>query len=314
MLRLARGYLLVASVFSLCLATVTSAATTDFTADGDVTVPSVVYGSVTADLLILNGSKAESWNFDSGNFIVTNSDTTNPFRVGSSNSDVKSIRVKVQAGSEVACTNNTTPGTSYVEVPAVGAYAAYPSAELCDATSGTTGSGGGGGGGGGKKKDKTPPTLPQVPASPTPVAPALVQAAPQAAFFRHLEEGNTGEDVKRLQRFLNTNGYVVANVGPGSTGQETETFGPATKAALIKFQLAKGIIPSANALGAGRLGPATSATVNSLQGGVLPGVSVAASPMSEADKQVLLQSLRTQLAALMAQLQGMLQEAAGQAQ
>lgn len=53
--------------------------------------------------------------------------------------------------------------------------------------------------------------------------------------------GVSGEDVRKLQQLLNHIGYTVAASGPGSAGQETAYFGPATKAAVIKYQTARGI-------------------------------------------------------------------------
>lgn len=49
-------------------------------------------------------------------------------------------------------------------------------------------------------------------------------------------EGNKGVDVKTLQKYLNTHGYNVAFIGPGSLNNETEYFGPLTHAAVIRFQ------------------------------------------------------------------------------
>ncbi len=43
-------------------------------------------------------------------------------------------------------------------------------------------------------------------------------------------------DVKRLQAYLNSNGFNVAASGYGSAGNETEYFGPLTRSALIRFQ------------------------------------------------------------------------------
>ena len=58
------------------------------------------------------------------------------------------------------------------------------------------------------------------------------------SFTRTLKIGMTNNDVKQLQAFLNTHGFPIAKSGAGSPGRETNYFGPATKAALMKFQLA----------------------------------------------------------------------------
>jgi parallel beta-helix repeat protein len=57
-------------------------------------------------------------------------------------------------------------------------------------------------------------------------------------FTRTLRLGMTGNDVKQLQIFLNAHGLNVSKKGAGSPGHETTLFGPATKAALMRFQLA----------------------------------------------------------------------------
>lgn len=82
---------------------------------------------------------------------------------------------------------------------------------------------------------------------------------PGASFTRNLQVGMTGNDVKALQVWLNTNGYQVASSGPGSPGNETSRFGAATRAALIKFQKAKGIFPAV-----GYFGAKTRAAVNGM--------------------------------------------------
>lgn len=77
-----------------------------------------------------------------------------------------------------------------------------------------------------------------------------------SVFKANLTVGSLGSEVKALQEYLNSHGYAVATSGPGSSGNETTRFGAATKAALIKFQKAKGITPAA-----GYFGPKTRAAI-----------------------------------------------------
>lgn len=56
-------------------------------------------------------------------------------------------------------------------------------------------------------------------------------------FLRTLKMGMSGEDVRELQKLLNTDtGTRVSLTGAGSPGNETTYFGPATHRALIAFQ------------------------------------------------------------------------------
>ncbi len=77
------------------------------------------------------------------------------------------------------------------------------------------------------------------------------------AFQANLTTGSLGDEVKALQMFLNSHGFTIAASGPGSAGNETNMFGALTKAALAKYQAAKGITPAA-----GFFGPLTRAAVN----------------------------------------------------
>lgn len=77
---------------------------------------------------------------------------------------------------------------------------------------------------------------------------------------RDLKFGMRHEDVRALQRLLNATGYTVTASGGGSPGNETAYFGPATRAALIKFQREHKITPAA-----GYFGPKTRAVFLSLR-------------------------------------------------
>ena len=79
-----------------------------------------------------------------------------------------------------------------------------------------------------------------------------------SSFTTNLSFGSRGNDVRQLQIFLNTHGYPVSTIGPGSLGNETTIFGYATKAALIRFQKANNIDPI------GVMGPMTRGRINSL--------------------------------------------------
>lgn len=57
-----------------------------------------------------------------------------------------------------------------------------------------------------------------------------------------LKLGSKGPEVKILQQFLNKTKFKVATTGAGSNGKETENFGPATEAAVKKWQKANGLL------------------------------------------------------------------------
>jgi len=81
----------------------------------------------------------------------------------------------------------------------------------------------------------------------TPTTPSVPGTTP--TFTRSLSLGMSGEDVKALQMYLNQKGFIVSTAGAGSIGKETTYFGPATKTAVIKFQLANKITPSVGFFG-----------------------------------------------------------------
>ncbi|MES3005928.1 MAG: SwmB domain-containing protein [Patescibacteria group bacterium] len=94
----------------------------------------------------------------------------------------------------------------------------------------------------------------QITSTTTPVATVVLPAI--NLFYRDLKIGMTGSDIQSLQKFLNALKFKVSIIGPGSPGNETSYFGPATKSALVKFQGINGIPAT------GFFGPITRAFTN----------------------------------------------------
>ena len=84
---------------------------------------------------------------------------------------------------------------------------------------------------------------------------------------RDLSSGSTGADVMKLQQFLNADPDTrVAAAGAGSVGAETEYYGPATAAAVSKFQVkyrAEVLSPAGLVNPTGYFGPGSRAAANS---------------------------------------------------
>ncbi len=91
----------------------------------------------------------------------------------------------------------------------------------------------------GGTKNTTPAVV--VPVIPVTVPVVTTPTVGVSTFSRTLVVGSKGEDVRALQKMLNVSGFKVAISGAGSPGKETTFFGPATRAALVKYQTAKGL-------------------------------------------------------------------------
>ena len=81
-------------------------------------------------------------------------------------------------------------------------------------------------------------------------------------FTTTLVQGSTGNDVKYLQIFLNSD----SSTSIGNAGRETTTFGAMTKTAVGKFQIKYGLVSSASSAGYGSVGPMTRAKINTMLG------------------------------------------------
>lgn len=66
---------------------------------------------------------------------------------------------------------------------------------------------------------------------------SLLPVLAHAELLRNLKLGDRGEDVRELQALLNRDqATAVAQLGPGSPGQETDYFGPLTQNAVMRLQ------------------------------------------------------------------------------
>lgn len=89
-----------------------------------------------------------------------------------------------------------------------------------------------------------------------------------AGWTRNLRQGMSGGDVRSLQIMLNKSAITrIALSGPGSSGNETSYFGPATKAAVIRFQNSykkEVLTPAGLTVGSGFVGSLTRAKLGVL--------------------------------------------------
>jgi len=115
------------------------------------------------------------------------------------------------------------------------------------------------------------PSTPSAPFSPLTIAalssPLSSSSIPVSSYFfpRTLRIEDEGEDVKQLQIYLNTHGFIIAPDGPGSPGNETERYGAATYDAISRFQEAyerELLVPLGLTKGYGYFGPSTRKYVN----------------------------------------------------
>jgi hypothetical protein len=120
----------------------------------------------------------------------------------------------------------------------------------------------GGGGGGSSPAPKAVTVVATTTASTTPktTTPGEVLGASTYNFTRDLAQGMSGQDVTELQKVLIKEGYLTSSSPLGY-------FGPLTRAAVVKYQVAHGITPAA-----GYVGPKTRAVLNAGQGTAVSGI------------------------------------------
>ena len=265
-----------------------------FGAYNDVTLTTDTVISVNGVTMNVSGSSAtmETLTVNSTNFSV-NVLSGSTLTVTAASQKVMSVSTEPVVTVTTTCTSSTSSFTFTASISATVTVTPSSSTCPLTTSSTSSGGGGpvgligssGGGGGGSATPASTPATTP-ISTPMTPVSGLTItqveailsllssfdadaatlasvrsvlygQASTGTAvstFARNLELGMSGADVKALQVYLNTHGYVVSSSGPGSVGNETSKFGGATRAAVIKFQKAMGITPAV-----GYFGPKTRA-------------------------------------------------------
>jgi peptidoglycan hydrolase-like protein with peptidoglycan-binding domain len=107
-----------------------------------------------------------------------------------------------------------------------------------------------------------------VSAFPLLLSSSVTSAQSQQYFTKSLSLGMNDPQVQILQQLLNKDAQTqVIAVGPGSSGNETTYFGPATKRAVIKFQEKYALdilIPAGLSYGNGLVGPLTMKKLNTI--------------------------------------------------
>jgi peptidoglycan hydrolase-like protein with peptidoglycan-binding domain len=124
------------------------------------------------------------------------------------------------------------------------------------------------------------------------IVPNITQAA-TCDITRDLQMGVTGDDVLCLQKYLNGNGYVIAQTGAGAPGKETGEYKTLTQAAVIAWQKANNISPAS-----GYFGPRSRAVFQSVSSGAI--VPVTTGGTATTNGNALVDQLLAQVKALQA--------------
>ncbi len=282
-----KTHLLIISLSFLLIPIASFAAYNDVTMDTSVTI---TVGSI--NLSIGGSARFDSIEVSGGSFSMVMSDGA---QINVTSPDRRRFTVEPSQYAESFTCNGDN---SVWVVRNVGNSSAVtvtvtPSSTVCSGSGSTSGGGGIISGGGGASAPTVPAQTAAIAAaiSPAPAvsapvavispAPSLMAISVSPVFTKVLKLGTSGADVKRLQQVLNSDPDTqIAESGVGSSGNETEYFGSATRKALQKFQEKYSIVSSGDeaTTGYGALGPKTRAKLAEVFAKATPTAPLVAQP------------------------------------
>jgi peptidoglycan hydrolase-like protein with peptidoglycan-binding domain len=124
--------------------------------------------------------------------------------------------------------------------------------------------------------------------------PLISSAAEKCTFTKDLQLGSTNEEVRCLQKYLNSSGYTIATSGVGSPGNETNLLRDLTKKAIIKWQTANGLSAT------GYFGPQSRSKYNALLNST--GSTTTTTPATNASSNASVTALNQEIASLKSQI------------
>lgn len=229
-----------------------------------VTITNIINDELSDQLITPTAYNISGSSIDGDSAIInwnSSANSTSVLNFGTSNSYGDSLTDTVTKNHSIEITGLSSCTTYHYQIIATGvAGLVSTSTDYTFKTTGCTSSGGGSGGGSSSQSRVTllnestlnifsattnSQSIEQLQTLLTSLraqlAKLLNQTTPTNIPTIDLEFGVDTIEVKELQKYLNTHGFPVSMQGLGSLGNETTYFGPATKAALIKFQASKGL-------------------------------------------------------------------------
>ena len=219
----------------------------------------------TTSLLLLLSFSVNPNSFASTVSAQGNSSIKESVKDGNNNSTSTNNGVGAETSSESSSSNNSNNDhvapNSHASNNANSAVSDTEDSEVVDVSNSDTVNNSSGGGGKSKRSSDNVPS--DTSSSVTSVEVTSKTSGIKSKLERSLSVGVSGDDVKRLQEFLNSDPATeIVSSGIGSKGNETGYYGPMTAEAVGKFQIKHGIVSDSNDAGYGVVGPRTMAMID----------------------------------------------------